>query len=322
MKDNVNISDISKSFEDAFHEALSIKVTMYEGFVAFMDILGFSSISKIDAKLAGLIFGIMNSTRGEKEEIVAVLSDQEEEIFDQKNLSDKQVAIDNIRQKRKLVRDNIAIALISDSIVCVANLKNHTNNEQAFITQAYVSILGSIVSTMFNNGLPLRGGVAYGSFFANAELSKNPNAFLGDAILAAHKLEKYGETACVRFEEDAAKICLKHIDCKANDAALSSFANLCVSDVTFVKSDGTSAKSKDLRPDEFLCINIHNMEQHTGREQKYTIDSFSAHNKCKKEGKNSDEVEAKIKNTILFLGRRRGLAEFISKKQIAYKEEG
>lgn len=286
-------------FKIAFENPFSIPVTKHTGFVAFMDILGYSNIHHIDANIAGLILGLMDSVLSMKNDAIQAI-DPREDLDSIEAQATSESFINSMQHWQTLFKDRISIALISDSILCVANMDDLSDEEDMrFVMDAYIATLSRIITYMFGDGLPLRGGITYGDFYPNRSLSENPSAFLGPAILEAHKLECLSNTACVYFDDHAAEKCLLHCSHNREDSNIQDWADLCQSKVTMRPANNEIEIVRDA-----LCINIQNMRPWLGKERKKVEWAFKAFNKWPKDKEAIEKVSQKLENTVRFLTER------------------
>lgn len=168
--------------------------TPKEGFVAFLDILGYRSVAD-DSEVAGIVFGVM--------EEVTKAPGQTAAMSNPKN-SDSLVAFSDEENKQfkkneDLIHERIQFALISDSFICTADMTGLSYAEKVVVTTKFFESISRIYSNMFLAGLPLRG-VSYGEFYSNATRDYPARAFLGEAVMSAHKLEGKINAAVIALE--------------------------------------------------------------------------------------------------------------------------
>ncbi len=295
---------MEESFDRAFNEPFCLPVTIQKGFVAFMDILGFSHIRKskdgfrsTEENTAGVIFGMMNDALTEKDELIRILDprymmdDSESE-----NYKFNKGEYETLKRDQSLIRDNISISYVSDSFVCLANIGEKDRNASSFVTTAFFTLISSIATTMFKNGLPLRGGVSFGKYVANAPANKRPTAFLGEALIKAHAVEMTGCSASVILDELAEEKCKELYMPWRYEKSIYDWMHLCIADVAQKAHgrSGTAAINKR------MCVNIQSTYLYQDDYRHHVEYFFSQHGKDISE----EEVASKIAYTAKFLQSR------------------
>lgn len=302
---------IEQAFDKAFNEPLCIRVEKGNGFVAFMDILGFSGIKKAsegfmntDERAAGVIFGMMEDALTEKDELIRfidpryMMPDEEAENY-KMNTKD----MERIKKDQKLISQNISISYISDSFICLGKVLDN-RADASFVTTAFITLVSNVATMMFKWGLPLRGGISFGTFMTNAPIDQAPRAFLGDALIRAHSTEMEGCQAAIVFNDDAEAKCRELYCPWSYEKTLLDRMHLCRAIVA------RKNKVDDKKPieSEKMCINIQSTALYQNSYAKFVESSFCQHGK----DVSSDKVKRKIEHTTKFLESRTILSEVYS----------
>ena len=293
---------IEEAFDRAFNEPYCVPVNVGIGFVAFMDILGFSTVKKStegfrssDETMAGVIFGMMDDALEEKNELIRFLDPRESMSDEEANKIDKDELL-RIKNDQDLIRQNITLTFISDSFVCLADIKDKNTEDASFITSAFFSLVSDLATNMFRKGLPLRGGVDFGEFIPNAPLCSKPNAFLGEALMGAHNLEQRGCSASICLSESAELKCKELYRPWCREKSIHDWMNLCMADIAFKCKDAHGEGVCQKRP----CVNLQQTHLYMGDYKGFVTRSFCEHGKDISNG----EVQRKIDNTVIFLESR------------------
>ena len=186
-----------------------IPVNVKTGLVAFMDILGYSSIKTENlARVAGHIFAAMDDAVTQKDVFMEGLDYTnympDEDLIGYVMPKDEQGAI---AAAIGLVHDRISVSMVSDSFICCADLSEGlSEQDKSFVVSAFINIVSSIYCSLFTNGLPLRGGITYGRYVANDWQRENGTAFLGEAVMLAHCMEMSINAGCIALDKSAFEI--------------------------------------------------------------------------------------------------------------------
>ena len=284
------------------------------GLVAFMDILGFSNIKADTTEVVEQVFRAMETAGGEKREFIdgldvrSMMSDEDRNAF---TMPDNQRR--NMESEQSLVRNRTEVSVISDSFICLCDLTDASDKEITFLTSTFIQMVAAIASGMFVQGLPLRGGISYGSFFHNNGMYGRaydvPTVFLGEAVLAAHKLETSSNTACICLDDAATEFCKNHYDpFAAGFHAKDEQSDLCLSEVVFKKRDkeGKEVHSRVCIAPYFRELWHDRIEDWVQRafshHEKYPLDEDKGTQEERQEAKRTNaEVRRKMDNTIRFL---------------------
>ena len=271
------------------------------GLVAFMDILGFSSIKADTAEIVEQVFRAMETAAGEKQEFIESLDVRNMMPDEDRNaytMPDNERR--NTEAEQSLVRNRTEVSVISDSFICLCDLTNASDKEVSFLTSTFIQMVAAIAGGMFIRGLPLRGGISYGSFFHNNGMYGRaydvPTVFLGEAVLAAHKFEKTSNTACICLDDAATEFCKNHYDpFAAGFHTKDEGTDLCQSDVSFKNQVGDSNDADKVQ--SCVCITPRFHELWEDKIEGWVEKVFSQH------GKSIDDavVQRKMKNTIRLL---------------------
>ena len=271
------------------------------GLVAFMDILGFSSIKANTTEIVERVFRVMENAAGEKWEFIdgldvrSMMSDEDRNAF---TMPDNQRRI--VEAEQSLVANRIEVSVISDSFICLCDLTDASDKEIAFLTSAFIQMVAAIANGMFVQGLPLRGGISYGSFFHNNGMYGRaydvPTVFLGEAVLAAHKIETSSNTACICLDDAATEFCKDHYDpFAAGFHAKDEGLNLCQSEVAFKNQVEESIEADKVQ--SCVCITPRFYELWDDKTEDWVQMAFSQHGKSIVD----TVVRRKMDNTIRFL---------------------
>ena len=265
-----------------------------EGLVAFMDILGFSSIEMTE-QIAGRVFGIIEQALYVLHETILSLDPNNlvpDEAVGHLGITEEEMKA--IRAEQNLIHGRVSMSLISDSFVCAADMRNLDDAGKKLVTSTFMHMIADVNSHMLAFGLPLRGGVSYGEYYANEKDGDRASSFLGGAIISAHRLEERVDAACIVLDEVAVKHCSRYYSRKATGFySEDDCSDLCESPVVF--KDGKTAEKR-------ICINLARFLESlwAGSERDFIEASFARHGKSI----DSDKVQAKIANSVLFLKNR------------------
>ena len=275
-----------------------------KGLVAFLDILGYRNLEK-SSKTAGIVFGIIEKAQHYRNINVASVNpmrhcDNEVRL----NLHVKESELRAGDKLESLVYEKIALSIISDSMVCTADLRKLSMMEKKIVVTVFIRMLSDIYSETLMLGLPIRGGVSAGAFYANdnPQSNKPATAFLGNAIFAAHRLEESVSGSIIVLDNSAKRKTDAYYDKNIPGSNIeNSYSDICTAKVAIkVSRKDSKFEVKRLRH----CINLPKTDDAFFRLHN-DIESlvpflFEQHGKkiCEK------SVKQKVKNTIDFLKNR------------------
>ena len=282
-----------------------IPVNVKTGLVAFMDILGYSSIKAENlARVAGHIFAAMDDAVTQKDVFMEGLDYtnyiSDEDLIGYVMPKDERRAI---AAAIGLVHDRISVSMVSDSFICCADLSEGlSEQDKSFVVSAFINIVSSIYCSLFTNGLPLRGGITYGRYVANDWQRENSTAFLGEAVIRAHSMEMSINAGCIALDKLAFDIVGQYYAGSEKSRFFQKRyeTRLCLSEVN-VKGHGVR---------NLVCIDRDNSSKSVwlGAFRGMVETSFAEH------GKSSSDaiVRGKVEDTIRF---------FEKSKPYRFKEE-
>ncbi len=184
-----------------------------EGLVVFADILGFSSIKIDSSEVVSKIYEALASAYCHKGYVVAgqdVREIVDNEVAAQIKLSEREKSI--VESGQEAIERKIVVGVISDSIVCAADMTGADEEAKKLLTSALIKIVFEVNASLWAAGLPIRGGIAYGEFHYNDAAARLPAFFMGEAVMKAHALEMDTQAACISVDESAEEFCRKYYD--------------------------------------------------------------------------------------------------------------
>lgn len=263
-----------------------------EGLVVFADILGYSQIKVGGREVADAVFESMNHVLEEKS-LLEYSLDIREYIPDEM-ANAICIPVDEERricESQLIIEDRITMSMISDSFVCVADLTDADEATKRLLVSSLIKVVAAMNSSLLAKGLPLRGGISFGEYYANTSCGGHPTAFLGDAIMRAHAIEGDVEAACICADDKAKEICDKYYDISAAS----------VFDRSSEEPELRIAKvySKKFGEVDRLCVNPPREQKQMWWDQLDGIieTMFSQYGRDITKG----TVPAKIKNTVRFI---------------------
>lgn len=237
-----------------------------KGIVAFVDILGYSSLME-------------NSDIGENTEKILNL-------INSLPKTQKELELKSFNTTGKGVTnriESIEILIISDSILFTMPYTEEDKNDSYSIDWAIALMyLSSLYKTFMDNGLPLRGAVSCGEFMTVE------NCFAGKPIILAYKEGQKLNCAGIVLDENALKgilKCVHNIKSQNNLFAVNPLKH--------------TNKLGEVEEDYFVTLFLHHSIEERVRlsnERELTIyltSAFTAHNK-----KLNEEGKQKLNNTI------------------------
>ena len=277
---------------DTYSFMPQIPVNVKTGLVAFMDILGYSSIKAENlARVAGYIFAAMDDAVTQKDVFMEGLDYtncmSDEDMIGYVMSKDEQRAI---TAAMGLIHGRISVSMVSDSFICCADLSEGlSEQDKSFVVSAFINIVSSIYCTLFTNGLPLRGGMTYGRYVANDWQRENGTAFLGEAVMQAHHIEMSINTGCIALDKSAFDVVSRYYAGSEKSKFFQDKYNtrLCLSEVE-VKKHGTRT---------MVCIDRDNAIKSVwhGEFRGMVESSFSAHGKSSSIDRSRDKVESTVR---------------------------